>query len=161
MTVLPGSRLRILSEARIHKYMHTSHNNSVLNMKLLQFKGSNSIHQSSCSGIINDKRKLILSTIHGRHHALRRRPQQQSTPMAPPNMGPNRQEFRPPTGSRPRYHQKGERSYLHTIISQGKAWATKSQQGLPVNVAINSRLLDMHDTKGLRGLRTQRLAVDP
>jgi hypothetical protein len=30
--------------------MHTSHNNIVLNMKLLQFKGSKSIHQSSCSG---------------------------------------------------------------------------------------------------------------
>jgi hypothetical protein len=55
MTVLTGSRRRIFGEARIHKYMHTRHNNNVLNIKLLQFKGSNSIHQSSCSGIINDK----------------------------------------------------------------------------------------------------------
>jgi hypothetical protein len=44
-----GPRRRILGEARIHKYIHTNHNNSALNVKLLQFKGSNSIHQSSCS----------------------------------------------------------------------------------------------------------------
>jgi hypothetical protein len=64
MTALPGSRRGILGEARIHKYMHRSPNNSVLNIELLQFKGSNLIHQSSCSGIINDKQKLILLTIH-------------------------------------------------------------------------------------------------
>jgi hypothetical protein len=96
----PGSRRRILDKARIHKYMHTSHNNnSVLNIKLLQFKGLNSIHQNSCSEIINDKRKLILSTIHERHHALTRRPQQQSMPMVPLSTGPNRQESGPPTGT--------------------------------------------------------------
>jgi hypothetical protein len=83
---------------------------------LLQFKCSNSIHQISCSGIINHKRKLILSTIHRRHHALRHRPQQQSMPMAPPSTGSNRQESRPPTGSHPWHHLKGEKSYLHTII---------------------------------------------
>jgi hypothetical protein len=55
----------ILGEVRIHKYMYTSHNNSILNIKLLQFKGSNLIHQSSSIGIINDKRKLILSITHG------------------------------------------------------------------------------------------------
>jgi hypothetical protein len=81
--------------------------------------------------------------------------------MAPPNTGFNRQESGPPTGSRPRYHRKEERSYLHTIIQQGKAWATKAQQDLPVNVIINNRLLDMQDTKDLMGLRTQRLTVDP
>jgi hypothetical protein len=116
MMVLTGSRRRIFSEARIHKYMHTRHNNNVLNIKLLQFKGSNLIHQSSCSGIINDKRKLILSIIHGRHHALRCHPQQQSTPMTPLSKGSNHQESGPPTGSHPRHHRKGERSYLHTII---------------------------------------------
>jgi hypothetical protein len=101
---------------RIHKYIHTSHNNSVLNIKLLQFKVSNSIHQSSCSGIINDKQKLILSMKHGRHYALRRRPRQQSTPMLPPNTEHNHQESEPPTGSRSRHHRKGQRSYLYTII---------------------------------------------
>jgi hypothetical protein len=34
----------------------------------------NLIHHSSYSGIINNKRKLILSMIHERHHALRRLP---------------------------------------------------------------------------------------
>jgi hypothetical protein len=89
---------------------------------------------------INDKWKLILSTIHGRHHALRCHPQQQSTPMVPPSTGSNRQESGSSTGSRPQHHRKGERSYLHTIIQQGKSWATKAQQDLPINVTINSRL---------------------
>jgi hypothetical protein len=32
----------------------------------------------------------------------------------------NHQESEPPTGSRPRHHRKGERSYLHTIIQQSE-----------------------------------------
>jgi hypothetical protein len=116
MTVLPGSRRGILDEAKIHKYMHISPNYSVLNIELLQFKCLNSIHQSSYSGIINDKRKLILLIIHRWHHALRHRPQQQSIPMASPSIGYNHQESGPPTGSRPRHHRKGERNYIHIII---------------------------------------------
>jgi hypothetical protein len=37
--------------------------------------------------------------------------------------------------------QKGERESTPAKQRQGKAWATKAQQDLPVNVAINSRLL--------------------
>jgi hypothetical protein len=81
--------------------------------------------------------------------------------MAPSSTEPNHQESGPPTGTHPQHHRKGERSYLHTIIPQGRAGATKAQQDLPVNMAINSLLLDMHDTKGLTELRTQQLAVDP
>jgi hypothetical protein len=42
---------RILGKARIYKYIHTKHNNSALNIKLLQFKGSNLIHQSFAAEI--------------------------------------------------------------------------------------------------------------
>jgi hypothetical protein len=47
------------------------------------------------------------------------------------------------------------------LIQWGKAWATKAQQDWHVNVAINSQLLDRQGTKGLTGLRTQQLVVDP
>jgi hypothetical protein len=43
-----------------------------------------------------------------------RHSQQQLTPMTPPNTGLNRPVSEPPTGSRPRRHQKGEKNYLHT-----------------------------------------------
>jgi hypothetical protein len=82
-------------------------------------------------------------------------------PMAPPSTWANHQDSGPPIGSHPRHHQKGERSYLHMIIQQGKDGVTKAQQDLPVNVAINNQLLDIQSTKGLMGLRTRRLAVDP
>jgi hypothetical protein len=36
--------------------------------------------------------------------------------------------------------RKGERD-THAKQYQGKAWATKAQQDLPINAAINSRLL--------------------
>jgi hypothetical protein len=39
-------------------------------------------------------------------------------------------------------HADGERQRTHLQKQQqGKAWATKAQQDLPVNVAINSQLL--------------------
>jgi hypothetical protein len=38
-------------------------------------------------------------------------------------------------------HADRERENTHVKQYQGKAWATKSQQDWPINVAINSRLL--------------------
>jgi hypothetical protein len=38
-------------------------------------------------------------------------------------------------------HQKGERESTPTKQRQGKDWGTKAQQDLPINVAINSRLI--------------------
>jgi hypothetical protein len=55
-------------------------------------------------------------------------------------------ESGPQTGNRPLHRQKGEKSYMHKLDQQGKAWATKAQQDWPINVAISSLLLDMHGT---------------
>jgi hypothetical protein len=50
---------------------------------------------------------------------------------------------------------------MHTVNQQSKVWTTNIQQYLPVNVVINSRLLNVQDYKGLAGSSQQRLAVDP
>jgi hypothetical protein len=53
-------------------------------------------------------------------------------------------EFEPPTGNRIWHHRKREKNYTCTQLDQqGKTWATKAQQDWPINVAINSWLLDM------------------
>jgi hypothetical protein len=39
------------------------------------------------------------------------------------------------------HSSRNTQACLHTVKSTSKAWATKAQQGRPVNVAINSRLL--------------------
>jgi hypothetical protein len=120
LTICVTPYLIMTDEPRIHNYIYTSHNNSVLKFKLLEFKGLNLIYQSSCSGITKDKRKLILLTVYGRHHTLRRRIQQHLTSMMPPSKGSNHQESVPSTGSRHRHHRKGEISYMHTIINKIK-----------------------------------------
>jgi hypothetical protein len=73
-------------------------------------------------------------------------PQKRSTPTGSPSMSPI-VESEPLIGNRPRRHQKGEKNYQNKLDHQGKAWAPKAQQDWPVNVAINSRLLDMQGTK--------------
>jgi hypothetical protein len=106
----------ILNEARIHKYTCTNHELSVLNIKILQFEFKFR-YIEFCSGIINVDAEAVQLMIHRRHLALRRRPQQQSTPMAPPSMGPSRPASGPPTSSRPQRHRKEEMNYQHILKS--------------------------------------------
>jgi hypothetical protein len=100
---------------------------------------------------INVEEEAIHSTIQGQHLTLRCRPYKQSRPIRSPSMGSNRQESGPPTGNRTQNHRKREKNYLHTINPQSKAWATNTQQDCPINMVINSQLLDMQGYKGLMG----------
>jgi hypothetical protein len=65
---------RILGEVRIHKYIHTNHELSVLNIKILELKFKFR-YIEFCREIINVDVEAIHSTIHMRHLALRCRPQ--------------------------------------------------------------------------------------
>jgi hypothetical protein len=101
---------------------------------------------------INDKAEVIHSMIQGQYLTLRCRSQKRPTPAGDPSTGSNPRESGPLTGTNPRCHRKGEKSYLHTVNQQSKACATNTQQVLPINVVINSRLLNMQGYKGFDGL---------
>jgi hypothetical protein len=56
---------------------------------------------------------------------------------------------------------EGERENTHAKQHQGKDWATKAQQDLPVNVVINSRLLVRKVNGELYLYAKPALRVDP
>jgi hypothetical protein len=59
-------------------------------------------------------------------------------------------------------HADWGRESTHAQQHQGKAWATKAQQDLPVNVAINSQLLAYKAKKDrLYNCTKTTLRVDP
>jgi hypothetical protein len=86
--------------------------------------------------------------IQGQHLSLRYRPQKQPTPTGSPSMGSNHQEFGPPTISLPRCHQRGEENYLYIVRSnKAKLEQLILNKTYPINVAINSRHLDIQGYK--------------
>jgi hypothetical protein len=144
MDCQPRSCRRILDEARIHKYTHTNHELSTMNIKYYNF-GSCFYTTEFCSRKVHIDAEVIHSTIQGQHLTLRCCPQKWSTPIGSPNMGPT-VEYGPLTSDLPWHHRRERRTTCTQLGQQGEAWATKSQQDWPVNVATNNWLLDMQGT---------------
>jgi hypothetical protein len=111
-----GSHQRILGEERIHKYTHTNHKLSDLNIKYYKFSSSFNTTEF-CSRKVNVDAEVIHSMIEGQLLSLRCHPHKRSTPRGSPSTGYNRPKSRSPTGSRPQHHQKGEKNYLYTVRS--------------------------------------------
>jgi hypothetical protein len=75
--------------------------------------------------------------------------QKRSTPMVSPSTGSNRQESEPPSGRHSHHHRKGGKIYLYTVRSnKAKHEQLILSKTYPINMVINSRLLDIQGYKG-------------
>jgi hypothetical protein len=105
----------ILNQARIHKYTHTNHQLSALNIKYYNFDSSFNITEFYSKKLHVDA-EVIHSMIQGQYLALKCRPQKRSTPTGSPSTGPTI-ESRALTDKHPQYHRKREKNYMYIVRS--------------------------------------------